>query len=163
MLTQRLPTRHMARLAAAALGAAVLSPSVLAGGPTQPDPPVPAEAHAGSDAPMLLASAEDVTREARTRAARTGIAEPDCRCGALYVRDLERRVEGHVERWEAMRLDSAMSRQPMAMVAPVTVAPPVALATPVVLHVDARAPVHLAASLVDGMVGFPLHDFRLAD
>jgi hypothetical protein len=169
MLTHRLPTRRTARLAAAAFGAAVLSTSALAGGPAQPDPPVPPEARAGSDAPVLLASAQGVTHAARTRvrADPRAVAEPDCRCGALYARDLERRVEGHVERWEAMRHDSGTASEPMATAATVTmpplVSPPVATVTPVVLHVDNGAPVHLTALLVDGMLGFPLHDFRLAD
>jgi len=167
MLTHRLPTRRTARLAAAALGAALLSTSALAGGPAQPDPPVPPEARAGSDAPVLLASAQGATREMRTRvrAAPRAVAEPDCRCGALYARDLERRVEGHVERWEAMH--SGTASDPMATAATVTVlplvSPPVVIATPAVLHVDNFAPVHLTALLVDGMLGFPLHDFRLAE
>jgi hypothetical protein len=190
MLTQRHPVRQLARLAAAAIGAAALSTAALADGPTQPDPPIPPEAHGGSGDAVLLASATDVrgaqVRRDRTRAGSPAVratthagashanaaatlqpvassavvAEPDCRCGALFVRDLERRVEGHVERWEALSRHGgtvvAQARDGGNDPAPAAMMP---AGSP---RVDGGN-LYLAALLVDGMVGFPLHDFRLGD
>jgi hypothetical protein len=120
-----------------------LSAPVLAEGPT-PDPPIPPEL---VRQPLMLASAQP------TRVHRVAIAtpagadavellEPDCRCSALYMRDLGRRVEGHVERWESLPRLRAPAAAP--------------------LEGAMTAYVHMAA-FVDGMVGFPLHNYRLSD
>jgi len=117
--------RRLARASAlAAFAATALSGVALADGPTQPDPPVPMEAIPASSA---LPAADT--------------QEPDCRCSALYARDLEGRIEGHVERWESLPRSSATAER---------------------ARMRARAtPLH-TASFVEGVVGFPLHDFRLA-
>jgi hypothetical protein len=143
MHAHRFSLRPMARLAVAALAAAALSAPVLATGPT-PDPPVPPETLRD---PVRLASAEAVSvRPVRmvqpVQHELPELAEPDCRCSALFVRDLSRRIEGHVERWESL----PRTAEPAA--APLTGALP--------------AYVQLAA-FVDGVVGFPLHDNRLAE
>jgi hypothetical protein len=133
MLKPRQSTHFAARFAAtaaAALFAIALSPAARGDGTTQPDPPVPVEAVPGtSSSPTAIAAA------------------PDCRCGALYARDLAGRIDGHVERWEALprppvpaQPDAAMAAQPGAA---------------------SGAAVHVA--FVDGVVGFPLHDFRLSE
>jgi hypothetical protein len=94
-------------------------------GGTQPDPPVPL------DRPMLLA--------ASTKAAAAADREPDCRCGVLHARDIESRIEGHVERWEAMSRGAQPARaEPRRSGA---------------LHMT---------SLVEGVVGFPVRQYRLA-
>jgi len=98
----------------------------LADGPTQPDPPVPLEG------PVRMASV----------AAGVADREPDCRCGVLHARDIESRVEGHVERWEAL---SRGATQKQAR-------------TPRHHHSDA---LH-GTRFVEGMVGFPVRQFRLA-
>ena len=54
-----------------------------ADGPTQPDPPVPLER---ANRIMTVSGERDL----------------DCRCAVLRARDIESRVEGHVERWEAL-------------------------------------------------------------
>jgi hypothetical protein len=133
----------MGRLATAVLAAAALSTPVLANGPT-PDPPIPPEV---ARQPIVLASAEPVAPRnvaiavpATVRA--LDVPEPDCRCSALYMRDLGRRVEGHVERWESLPRLRAPAAAP--------------------LEGAMTAYVHVAA-FVDGMVGFPLHDYRLSD
>jgi hypothetical protein len=139
-------SRRLARLAAAALTAAALSAPVLAEGPT-PDPPIPPEL---VRQPLMLASAQP------TRVHRVAIAtpagadavellEPDCRCSALYVRDLGRRVEGHVELWESLPRE----RTPVAP-------------APLTSGMNASY-MQLATFFVDGVVGFPLHDNRLSD
>jgi hypothetical protein len=137
-------TRATARLAAAALTAAALSTPVLADGPT-PDPPIPPEVAQPS---IVLASAEAlpahrVAIAAPARAEATELLEPDCRCSALYVRDLGRRIEGHVERWESLpRLQAPVA--------------PASLTRGMATYVQ-------LAVFVDGVVGFPLHDYRLSD
>lgn len=138
--------RAIARLTAAALTAAALSAPVLANGPT-PDPPIPPEV---MQPPIVLASAEAlpthrlaVAVPAPARADATELLEPDCRCSALYVRDLGRRIEGHVERWESLpRLQAPVAPAPLTR--------------------GMTAYVHLAV-FVDGVIGFPLHDYRLSD
>jgi hypothetical protein len=87
-------------------------------GTNQPDPPVPIE-----------------------RMASIAAAEPDCRCAVLHARDMESRVEGHVERWEAMSLARTATLQPPTR--------------------TAAARVHMT-SLVEGIVGFPVRQYRLA-
>jgi hypothetical protein len=166
MHAQRHRGWRLVRGAAIATVAAALAAPVGAERP-QPDPPIPPEtlrpalsealAPALSEtlAPaLLLASAETAgpapadglaPSPAPIPAAAVGeVREPDCRCGALYVRDLSRRIEGHVERWESL------PRAPLPESVPARWSPP--------LH-----RVHLTALLVDGVVGFPLHDFRLSD
>jgi hypothetical protein len=64
----------------------------------------------------------------------------DCRCAVLHARDIESRVEGHVAQWEA-RSRAAQ------------------LAVPASRPTSAKA--HLT-SLVEGIVGFPVQQFRLA-
>ena len=59
-----------------------------ADGPSQPDPPVPAELV--MQFPLARAVVADADRE------------PDCRCAVLHARDMESRVEGHFERWQSM-------------------------------------------------------------
>jgi hypothetical protein len=102
------------------LGGAI-SLLAFADGPTQPDPPVPLEraTHA-----VALSAERDL----------------DCRCAVLHARDIESRVEGHVERWEAL------SRAAQARSAAMR---------------RGSASVHLT-SLVEGVVGFPVRQFRLA-
>ena len=92
-----------------------------ADGMTQPDPPVPLEGVAQKVALVGRAPARDL----------------DCRCAVLYARDIESRIEGHVERYEA--LSSAPAAQ----------------------HAATRTRHVHVASYVEGMVGFPVHSFRL--
>jgi hypothetical protein len=64
-----------------------------------PDPPVPAEAVAR----MHLAAAE---------------RDPDCRCAVLHARDIESRIDGHVERFEQQtHVERTAGRQARARVA----------------------------------------------
>jgi hypothetical protein len=78
------------RLGAGAVLALCAGASVIASadGPSQPDPPVPAE--------LVM----------QFPLARTAVAdadsEPDCRCAVLHARDMESRVEGHFERFQSM-------------------------------------------------------------
>ena len=120
------PSRFLRPVAVALLavcgGVSVLA---LADGTIQPDPPVPVESPAVSVAFAQRAAQPDL----------------DCRCAVLHARDIESRVEGHVERFEA--LSAATSAQ---------------YASPGPPH--ARK-VHLA-NYVEGVVGFPVRDFRLA-
>lgn len=94
---------------------------------TQPDPPVPLESPA-----QKVAFAQ-----------RNVQGDLDCRCAVLHARDMESRIEGHVERFEAL-----------------SAAPSPEIADP-----GHARDVHLAhlASYVEGVVGFPVRDFRLAD
>ena len=124
MNSRRLPLRFAAIpsrfLRPLAVGLLALSGGVsvlaVADGLNQPDPPVPLE---GPVRKVAL-----VQRDL------------DCRCAVLYARDMESRVEGHVERFEAMSS------------APAQRAP-------------AAHRVHVA-SYVEGVVGFPVRQFRLA-
>ena len=87
-------------------------------GTNQPDPPVPIE-----------------------RMATASSAVPDCRCAVLHARDIESRVEGHVERWEAMSMARSAQVQPPTRTAAVRT--------------------HMT-SFVEGVVGFPVRQYRLA-
>jgi len=91
----------------------------VADGPTQPDPPVPLErpVHKVALAPRSL----------------------DCRCAVLHARDMEGRIDGHLERFEAL-----------------SSAPP-----PQRAGAGGARRLHFA-NLVEGMVGFPMRQFRLA-
>ncbi|HSV18217.1 MAG TPA: hypothetical protein VLR71_07390 [Casimicrobiaceae bacterium] len=91
-----------------------------ADGPTQPDPPVPLER---ANRVMAVSAERDL----------------DCHCAVLRARDIESRVEGHIERWEALSR-AAQSRSTASG--------------------HARR-VHMT-SLVEGIVGFPVRQFRLA-
>jgi len=98
-----------------------------ADGPSQPDPPVPAELV------MQLPLARTVVADADR--------EPDCRCAVLHARDIESRVEGHVERWQSMpRTMEDAERDRVA---------------------NQVIPLRLS-SYVDGVVGFPVRHYRLA-
>jgi hypothetical protein len=105
---------------AAASAGMVLCATVVAraDGPV-PDPPVPAEA------------IERVHLAALDR-------EPDCRCAVLHARDIESRVDGHVERYEQQQ-SRASAR-----------------------HHDKRARALHGTSFVEGVTGFPVRQFRLA-
>jgi hypothetical protein len=83
-----------------------------------PDPPVPAEAVVR----MQLAAAE---------------REPDCRCAVLHARDIESRIDGHVERFEQQTRTHAR-------------------------HADKRARALHGTAFVEGVTGFPVRQFRLA-
>jgi len=83
----------------------------------------------------------------------------DCNCAVLHARDLEGRVEGHVEQWQALHrggvgargLAGQANRGETAHRADAT-------------HRAAGSeyvPVHLAA-YVEGVVGFPVRHYRLA-
>ena len=113
----KLASRWVVR--AAASGVLVLCASLVAwaDGPI-PDPPVPAEAVVR----MHLAAAE---------------RDPDCRCAVLHARDIESRIDGHVERFEAR------TRTPAR-------------------HPDKRARALNGTAFVHGVVGFPVREFRLA-
>lgn len=125
MYTQRIVPRRRRRPAAVVAFCAAAGGFALAfAGAPIPDPPVPAEA---------IAHWQDITRPALADAA----PDPDCRCGALRARDLESRVDGHVERWEAME-HGAPRAQPQP-----------------------RRRLH-AKNLVEGVVGFPVRHYRLA-
>jgi hypothetical protein len=78
------------RLGAGAVLALCAGASVIASadGPSQPDPPVPAELV--MQFPLARTVVADADRE------------PDCRCAVLHARDMESRVEGHFERWQSM-------------------------------------------------------------
>jgi hypothetical protein len=97
-----------------------ISVLAFADGPTQPDPPVPLE-------------------RASHFVARTADREPDCRCGVLHARDIESRVEGHVERWEALTRGGAA-----------------------VPSGKMRGDALRSTSFVEGVIGFPVGQFRLA-
>jgi hypothetical protein len=77
------------RLGAGAVLALCAGASVIASadGPSQPDPPVPAELVMQFPLARTVAAAD---------------REPDCRCAVLHARDIESRVEGHFERWQSM-------------------------------------------------------------
>lgn len=67
--------------------------------------------------------------------------EPDCRCAVLHARDIESRVEGHVERFVSMpRTSDDAAHDRVASQA---------------------MPLHLTA-FVEGVVGFPVRHYRLA-
>jgi hypothetical protein len=119
MNTNRLALHWVAHAVAAAafIVLATASTPLRADGPV-PDPPIPAE----SVPVMHLASAD---------------REPDCRCAVLHARDIESRVDGHVERFEAQ------SRAPAHR------------------H-DHRARALHGTQFVEGVVGFPVRNFRLA-
>src|SRR5689334_21706154 len=114
------PSRFPRSLAVSLLtlsgGVSVLA---VADGINQPDPPVPLE----RPAQRVALVQRDL----------------DCRCAVLYARDMESRVEGHVERFEAM--SSAPAQRASAA------------------HAAHRLHV---ATYVEGMVGFPVRQFRLA-
>ena len=78
------------RFGAGAVLALCAGASVIASadGPSQPDPPVPAELV--MQFPLARTAVADADRE------------PDCRCAVLHARDMESRVEGHFERWQSM-------------------------------------------------------------
>lgn len=103
-----------------------------ADGPTQPDPPV------SLDTPVLLAAVDQRVSERDAVSQRVADREPDCRCGVLHARDMESRIEGHVEQWESLARDPAR-RAPAQRAVP--------------LH---------TTSFVEGVVGFPVRQFRLA-
>ena len=67
--------------------------------------------------------------------------EPDCRCGVLHARDIESRVAGHVERWESLRAPAPAGRT-----------------TPRQRRSEGLHPTTFA----EGVVGFPMRQFRLA-
>ena len=99
----------------------------VADGMTQPDPPVPID----GPAQKIALAQRDAPRDL------------DCRCAVLHARDIESRVEGHVERFEA--LSSAPAAKPTERA------------------LTARHARHLhLATYVEGVVGFPVRDFRLA-
>jgi hypothetical protein len=127
MNSQRSPLRFSApsrflRPVAVALLALCGGVSVLAAadGMTQPDPPVPIERPA-----YKVALAQ---------------RDLDCRCAVMHARDMESRVDGHVERFEAL-----------------SSAPP-----PQRASAATRARHVHAATYVEGMVGFQVRQFRLA-
>jgi hypothetical protein len=130
-------------MALAALTAGI-SMIALADGPTQPDPPVPAEA-----TPRIVLAAASTSNGARTATPLHGspnAAEPDCRCAVLHARDMESRVEGHIERFEAQHVAAA--------------------STPGQRVARGARSHHTAApqstAFVEGVVGFPVRDYRLA-
>jgi hypothetical protein len=117
------------RFGAGAVLALCAGASVIASadGPSQPDPPVPAELV--MQFPLARAVFADADRE------------PDCRCAVLHARDIESRVEGHVERWQAMpRTVEDAERDRVA---------------------NQAIPLRLS-SFVEGVVGFPVRHYRLA-
>jgi hypothetical protein len=77
------------RFAGGAVLALCAGVSVIASadGPSQPDPPVPAE--------LVMQHPLGVSTSAVER-------EPDCRCAVLHARDIESRIEGHVALWQSM-------------------------------------------------------------
>jgi hypothetical protein len=91
-----------------------------ADGMTQPDPPVPLE----RPAQKVAYAAGDL----------------DCRCAVLHARDMEGRIDGHVERFEALSSAPPLQRAAAGEAAP---------------------RLHLA-NVVEGVVGFPVRQFRLA-
>ena len=118
-MNTKLVSRWSVRAAAASAGLVLCAAVVARADGPIPDPPVPAEAVIR----MHLAAAD---------------RDPDCRCAVLHTRDMESRVDGHVERFEAQ------SR------------------TPPRHHRHKRAsPLH-GTSFVEGMTGFPVREFRLA-
>ena len=64
----------------------------------------------------------------------------DCRCAVLHARDMESRIEGHVAQWEALSRGAQTHAPALRQV---------------------RAKGHLT-SLVEGIVRFPVRQFRLA-
>ena len=117
------------RLGAGAVLALCAGASVIASadGPSQPDPPIPAELV--MQFPLGRTVVADADRE------------PDCHCAVLHARDIESRVEGHVERWQSMPRTADAARQER-----------------VASHV---VPLRLS-SFVGGVVGFPVRHYRLA-
>ena len=115
------PTRFPRSLALVVVVAVTGGASLLAtaDGMTQPDPPVPLERPVHK---VVLAQ-----------------RDLDCRCAVLHARDMESRIEGHVERFEA--LSSAPPAQRAAA---------------------SRARHLHVATYMEGMVGFPVRQFRLA-
>ena len=114
-MNTKLVSRWVVRAATSAGLVLCASLAAWADGPI-PDPPVPAEVVVR----MHLAAAE---------------REPDCRCGVLHARDIESRVDGHVERFEARSRTPAHKKRSHA------------------LHGGAFA---------EGVTGFPVRQFRLA-
>ena len=114
-MNTKLAARWTARAAASA--AMVLCATVVAraDGP-MPDPPIPAEAVVR----MHLAAAE---------------REPDCHCAVLHARDIESRIDGHVERFEQTRAHAR--------------------------HADKRARALRGGAFVEGVTGLPVRQFRL--
>ena len=122
-------TAFLLRLGAGAVLTLCAGASVIASadGPSQPDPPVPAELVMQFPlAPTVVADAD---------------REPDCRCAILHARDIESRVEGHVERWQSMprTVEDAERARAANRVRPLRL-----------------------SSFVEGVVGFPVRHYRLA-
>jgi hypothetical protein len=67
---------------------------------------------------------------------------PDCNCAVMHAFDLEGRIEGHVQLWRSLH------RRAVAQQGEVVAG-------------REYVPVHLA-SYVEGVVGFPLRQYRLA-
>jgi hypothetical protein len=86
-----------------------------------PDPPVPAEGVAR----VHLAAAE---------------LEPDCHCAVLHARDIESRIDGHVERFEQQTRMHTRNVDKRAQ----------------------RARALHGPAFVEGFTGFPVRQFRLA-
>jgi len=104
-------------------GASVIA---AADGLSQPDPPVPAEL--AMQHPLAVSMT-------------AGEREPDCRCAVLHTRDIESRVDGHVERWQSMPRTPTAQRERVAG--------------------GGVVPLRFTA-FVEGMVGFPVRHYRLA-
>ncbi len=126
--------RSLFRAVAVTLFSVTAGASVLAfaDGPAQPDPPV-----TDSRAVNLPAGSLRVARATRGALDR----EPECRCAVLHVRDIESRVDGHVEAWQALARGKAADvrvREPAGFL-------PLRLTT-----------------FVEGVVGFPVRQYRLA-
>jgi len=119
-MNTKLVVRWVGRAAASAAMVVCASLAAKAGVP-MPDPPVPAEA------------VERIQLAALDR-------EPDCHCAVLHARDIESRVDGHVERYEQQAQPSQTSTRNH--------------------HKRARA-LH-GTSFVEGVTGFPVRQFRLA-
>lgn len=119
-MNTKLVSRWSVRAAAASAGLVLCAAAVARADGPVPDPPVPVEAVTR----MHLAAAD---------------REPDCRCAVLHARDIESRIDGHVERFEAQ------SRTP-----------------PRLHHRHKRGSALHGASFVEGVTGFPMREFRLA-
>jgi len=124
-------TAFLLRLGAGAVLTLCAGASVIASadGPSQPDPPVPAEL--AMQFPLARTSVADIDAD----------REPDCRCAILHARDIESRVEGHVERWQSMprTVEDAERARAANRVRPLRL-----------------------SSFVEGVVGFPVRHYRLA-